>query len=258
MRPLRFFLFGIISIAAFAAERTVRLAPFKAKLSDIYFLLSYDPVSRRVTEVKVTGVLPGSAAEKLGISEGDRLNSINGLPVVGRIPSDIWDSDNETIILSGPVTFIGRRGTGFFRQPWTLTVDGALLKNKKEPNPPLPPTAGVASEVTPAGKPDFIAYNSDGSVKTRGVYQTDAKGRVMKYSLFDGAAKLRYVEVPYYADDGRIIRADHRDADGKLVKVVVYFEDFAKVMDGEGKVIDTQGFSQQEFLKQRPKLWSEK
>ena len=105
------------------------------------------------------------------------------------------------------------------------------------------------------GKPDFYAYNTNGTVKIRGVYQTDANGRVIKYTVCDGAGKLCYTEIPYYADDGRIIRSDHIGADGELERVVVYFDTFAKVLDREGKVIDTPGqsFSQQEFLKNQIK-----
>ena len=80
------------------------------------------------------------------------------------------------------------------------------------------------------------------------LYQTDAKGRVVKYTVFDGAGKLQHTGVPYYAEDGRMIRADELDARGNLAKVVVYFDNFAKVLDGDGKVIDTQSFSQKEFL----------
>ena len=60
--------------------------------------------------------------------------------------------------------------------------------------------------------------------------------------------ELQYTEVPYYADDGRIIRGDHFDAKGELEKVVVYFDTFAVVLDREGKVVETQPFSQREFL----------
>lgn len=98
------------------------------------------------------------------------------------------------------------------------------------------------------GKPDFYAYNADGSVKIRGIYETDAKGRVTKYTAYDGTGKLLFTEIPYYAGDGRIIRGDHFDAHSKLEKVVVFFDAFAKVLDREGKVIGTQGFSQGEFL----------
>ena len=109
-------------------------------------------------------------------------------------------------------------------------------------------TACWAEETTKtAGKPDFLAYNSDGSVKIKGVYKTDAKGRVMKYTAFDGAGKLLFTETPYYSEDGRIVRADHTDAQGKLEKVVVYFGSFAKVMDSEGKVIDTHSIAQPQF-----------
>jgi hypothetical protein len=106
----------------------------------------------------------------------------------------------------------------------------------------------AAESKKPAGRPDFYAYNPDGSVRVKGVYQTDAKGRVVKYTVFDGTGKLRYTEIPYYADDGRIIRADHVDARGKLEKVVVFFDTFAKVLDSEGAVIETQAFSQRDFL----------
>jgi hypothetical protein len=100
-----------------------------------------------------------------------------------------------------------------------------------------------------SAKPDFYAYNTDGSVKIRGVYITDAKGRVTKYTVYDASGALQYTEIPYYADDGRIVRADQVAADGKLQKTVVYFDTFAKVLDPEGKVIDTQDFSQAEFLR---------
>jgi len=107
----------------------------------------------------------------------------------------------------------------------------------------------MASEPQKEGrKPDFYAYNSDGSVKIRGVYQTDTNGRVTKYTAYDGTGKVLFTEIPYYAGDGRIIRGDHLDAKGKLEKMVVYFDTFAKVLDREGRVIDTQGFSQGEFL----------
>jgi hypothetical protein len=108
---------------------------------------------------------------------------------------------------------------------------------------------GAADTRKVEGKPDFYAYNPDGSVKMRGVYQTDAKGRVVKYTVFDGAGRLQYTEVPYYAEDGRMIRADEFNARGNLAKVVVYFDNFTKVLDGDGKVIDTQSFSQKELLK---------
>ena len=105
----------------------------------------------------------------------------------------------------------------------------------------------------PAKKPDFFAYNPDGSVKLHGVYQTDAQGRVTRYTMYDGAGHLQSIEIPYYAPDNRIIRADHLNADGQLEFVVIYFDDFALRLDARGQVIDKQGFSQKEFLASLPK-----
>lgn len=98
-----------------------------------------------------------------------------------------------------------------------------------------------------AKRPDFLAYNADGSVRLHGVYEADNTGRVTKYTVFDGGGKLRYTEIPYYAPDGRIIRADHRDANGKLTKVVVYFDKVAKVFDENGVLLESQAFSQDAF-----------
>ena len=112
---------------------------------------------------------------------------------------------------------------------------------------------GIADEAKkPGGRPDFRAYNPDGSLKTRGVYEVDGAGRVSKYSVYDGAGKLRYTEVPYYAGDGRILRADRFDASGQLSQVVVFFEKFAKVLDRDGNVAETQAFSQLDFLRKKP------
>ncbi len=107
---------------------------------------------------------------------------------------------------------------------------------------------GAEDAAKKTGKSDFYAYHPDGSVKTRGVYQTNPKGQVVKYSVFDGAGNLLYTEVPYYADDGRIVRADHFDAQGRLEKVIVYFDGFLKVLDREGKLLEAGSFSQKEFL----------
>lgn len=109
-------------------------------------------------------------------------------------------------------------------------------------------TACVAGELKKSGKPDFLAYNPDGSIKKRGVYQTNEKGQVVKYSMFDGTGALLYTEVPYYAEDGRIVRADHLDAQGRLEKVVVYFEDCLKIMDSKGELLETGRYSQKEYL----------
>ena len=111
-----------------------------------------------------------------------------------------------------------------------------------------PCTRQRQSEKSP-GKPDFYSYNSDGSVKLRGVYQTDPHGRVVKYTVSDGAGKLVYTEIPYYAEDGRIVRADRMDAQGKLEKVIVYFESFLKVLNSDGKVSRFQELRSNNFRK---------
>ena len=112
----------------------------------------------------------------------------------------------------------------------------------------------VLASVVSAAKlkrPDFYAYNADGSVRIRGVYDTDAAGRVTKYTVYDGAGKLQYTEIPYYAPAGRIVRADHFDANGKLSKIVVYFDKVVKVFNPAGELLESQSFSQDEFLRAR-------
>ncbi len=113
---------------------------------------------------------------------------------------------------------------------------------------------GVAAESKrPTTKPDFFAYNSDGSVKLHGVYQTDTQGRVSRYTVYDGTGRLSFVEIPYYASDGRIIRADHLDADGRLEFLVVYYDSFSVQLDASGKVTDKGEFSQKQFLDSQPR-----
>lgn len=89
-------------------------------------------------------------------------------------------------------------------------------------------------------KPDYITKIPDGSIKTRGVYEADEAGRVTKFTAYDGAGALLYTEIPFYSPDGRLIRGDRFDSSGKLQSVVVFFESFAKVLNEDGNVIDTQ------------------
>ena len=97
-------------------------------------------------------------------------------------------------------------------------------------------------------KPDFYTYNKDGSVKTRGVYDTDSKGEVIKFTVFDGSGTVKYTEFPYYTNDGRIIRADHFNSSGTLEFAIIYFDDSATKLDSHGKFIEAFPFSQKEFL----------
>ncbi len=98
----------------------------------------------------------------------------------------------------------------------------------------------LAFAVIASAKPEYITKNPDGSVKTRGVYQVDDTGRVTKFSVYDGTGSLLYTEIPFYSPDGRLIRGDRFDSNGKLKSVVVFFDSFATILDPDGKVIETQ------------------
>ena len=106
--------------------------------------------------------------------------------------------------------------------------------------------AGIASTDLPS---EFVTSNPDGSIKTKGKYTRNAEGRVIRFDVFDGRGNPLYSEILYHTEDGRIIRADRIKADGSLSQVVVYLKDKAVVLDPSGKIIETQGFSQAEYLK---------
>jgi hypothetical protein len=94
---------------------------------------------------------------------------------------------------------------------------------------------------------EYITKNPDGSIKTKGTYTRDPEGKVIRFDVVDGQGKPLYSEIPFYAQDGRIIRADRLHPDGSLDKVVVYFSDTAVVLDTTGQVVDKQAFSQNDF-----------
>jgi hypothetical protein len=102
------------------------------------------------------------------------------------------------------------------------------------------PAASVPVAAPVPTKPDNVEYNPDGTMKTKGVYELDAKGRVTTYTVYDGLGVLQYTESSYYANDGRIVRTDRRDANGILERVVVYFDTFETILDRNGNVIGTQ------------------
>ena len=106
-------------------------------------------------------------------------------------------------------------------------------------------TACVAFAELPS---EYITKNPDGSIKTKGTYTRDSTGRVIRFDVSDGKDKPLYSEIPYYAEDGRIIRADRLLPSGTLDKIVVYLSDTAVVLDATGKVVDQQEFSQKAFL----------
>jgi len=106
-------------------------------------------------------------------------------------------------------------------------------------------TACVAFAELPS---EYITKNPDGSIKTKGKYTRDSEGKVIRFDVADGQGRPLYSEIPYYAEDGRIIRADRLLPDGTLDKIVVYLQDTAVILDTTGKVVDRQNFSQKDFL----------
>ncbi len=95
---------------------------------------------------------------------------------------------------------------------------------------------------------EYITNKPDGTIKTKGTYTRNADGRVVRFDVVDGDGAALYSEIPFYATDGRIIRADRLNPDGTLSQVVVFLENTAIVLDPSGKVVDTQNFSQLEYL----------
>lgn len=104
------------------------MAPFRVKPSDLRFSVGYIKATDAIMEVRVTGVVPGSAAEKAGIQKGDLLVAMRGQQLEGKLRSALVGS-NGVIRVSGQLVFQGKRG--LFRKPWTLTVDAGELLNQK-------------------------------------------------------------------------------------------------------------------------------
>jgi YD repeat-containing protein len=117
--------------------------------------------------------------------------------------------------------------------------DAGMVVARSEAQAPAAPAAAPAAPPPPPPKPDVVISNPDGSLKTRGVSETDTHGRVVKYTLYDGAGRMLSTDLSYYGSDGRMVRADHLGADGGLEKVTVYFDTFAKVLDRDGTVVGT-------------------
>jgi hypothetical protein len=117
-------------------------------------------------------------------------------------------------------------GMVVFRPKLTVVVTG--------PSASAPAPAPV---VTVPPKPDALEYNPDGTLRKKGVFETDAKGRVVTYTAYDGKGALLYTESTYYANDGRIVRKDHRGPRGRLVTVVIYFDGFERTYDADGNPI---------------------
>jgi hypothetical protein len=124
-------------------------------------------------------------------------------------------------------------GMVVFRPQVTVVEASATQAAPREVAAPAPPPPAPK-------KPDSLEYNADGSLKTKSVYETDAKGRVTSETVYDGLGALQYTDYSYYADDGRVVRTDRRDASGLLERVVVYFDSFETILDRNGSVIGTQ------------------
>ena len=82
---------------------------------------------------------------------------------------------------------------------------------------------------------EFIKYNDSGEVVLRGKYTRDAAGKVIRYDVHDAEGNLMYSDIPYYRNDGAIIRADTLAPNGTLMRVAVFFEATVKVFDKDGK-----------------------
>lgn len=100
---------------------------------------------------------------------------------------------------------------------------------------------------------EFISRNEDGSIRIKGIYTRNSSGQVIRYDVTDSEGTPLYSEIPYYAEDGRIIRGDRILPDGSLDKVVVFFENKLVILNASGEVIETQPYSEKEFLKLSPK-----
>jgi membrane-associated protease RseP (regulator of RpoE activity) len=125
-----------------ASEQAVIMEPFHVRPSDLSFYIGYVIKTDAVTEVRVVDVARGSAAERVGIREGDLLISINGIPLVGKKRRSLLGRDGR-IVAIGQLKFEGHRG--LFRKPWSITVEALSLRDKDEPIPtpqPASPSRG--------------------------------------------------------------------------------------------------------------------
>lgn len=115
---------------AWASEAPVVMAPFRVKPSDLFFSIGYLEKTDAIMEVRVTHVVPGSAAEKAGIQKGDLLVAMRGQQLEGKLRSALV-GPTGLVRVSGQLVFEGKRG--LFRKPWSLTVDaGTLIEQKGE------------------------------------------------------------------------------------------------------------------------------
>ena len=140
-------LFLVIGTVALAGEGPLVMSPFRVRPSDLLFKISYVVETDAITEIRVTQVIPGSAAERVGIRKGDRLVSVRGTPVIGKARRSLLGKDGRISAL-GLLTFEGSRG--LFRRHWSLTVESSLLRESERPNKAPEPT--ITSVTSPAAQ----------------------------------------------------------------------------------------------------------
>ena len=117
-------LFFALCLATRASEPVVAMAPFNVRPSDLLFAINYTLATDAIVEVRVTDVVRGSAAEKIGIRKGDRLMAINGKALIGKRRRAVLGADGRIAAL-GRLTFEGERG--LFRRPWSVTVESSVF-----------------------------------------------------------------------------------------------------------------------------------
>lgn len=81
---------------------------------------------------------------------------------------------------------------------------------------------------------EFIKYDDQGTVILHGKYTRDASGRVTRYDVYDGNESLKYYDIPYYREDGSIMRGDTFAPDGSIIRIAVFFDKTLKVFDKDG------------------------
>ena len=84
---------------------------------------------------------------------------------------------------------------------------------------------------------DFTKYDKDGNVVLHGTYIRDVAGKVIRYDVQDADGNLSYSDIPYYRNDGAIIRGDTIAPDGSIIRVAVIFESTVKTFDKDGNHI---------------------
>ena len=131
-----FMLFVMAAWRVFAADEPIQMRPVRAATSDLSFSIEWDMDTEAISEIRVDRVTRGSEVERVGVRLGDRLVSIDGVPVVtskrGAIISRLGGMTGKERL-----TFSGHRG--LFRKKWTITLrlspTGRVEVIEEKPNP---------------------------------------------------------------------------------------------------------------------------